>query len=130
MTLSVEDRLEIHELAARYGTVVDDRDWDGLAAVFTEHAVFELHGFGAVDGRYDGLAAIRTLMAKGPHPVAHHVTNVLVSAEGDVVTMRSKVIGTRPGGGAGSVDYADALVSGVDGWRIACRSATLRRAMP
>ena len=44
--LSTEDRLEIHELTARYGTSIDDRDWDGLEDVFCRDAVYQLHGFG------------------------------------------------------------------------------------
>jgi 3-phenylpropionate/cinnamic acid dioxygenase small subunit len=128
--LTVEDRLEIHELAARYGTAVDDRDWDALARVFTDDATFELSGFGAVDGRYEGFAAIRALMEKGPHPVAHHVTNVLVDERDGTVRMRSKIAGTLAGGGAGSADYADVLRATPDGWRIAARVVTLRRPKP
>jgi 3-phenylpropionate/cinnamic acid dioxygenase small subunit len=128
--LTVEDRLDLHELAARYGTVVDDRDWDGLALVFTDDATFELHGFGAIDGRYEGLAAIRSLMEKGPHPIAHHVTNVLVDVDGAVVRMRSKIVGTLERGRAGSVDYADVVRREPAGWRIASRAVTLRRPKP
>ena len=128
--LPVEDRLDIHELAARYGTVVDDRDWEHLDEVFTVDATFELQGFGRVDGRYDGLDAIRALMTAGPHPVAHHVTNVLVDSHDGLVTMRSKIVGTTPRGGAGSADYADVLRLEPVGWRIARRTVTLRRAMP
>jgi ketosteroid isomerase-like protein len=128
--LTVGDRLEIHELAARYGTAVDDRDWEGLAAVFTGDATFELGGFGSIDGRYEGLDAIRALMKKGPHPVAHHVTNVIVEQAGDVVMLRSKIVGTLARGGAGSADYADVLRLTPEGWRIARRVVTLRRPQP
>jgi hypothetical protein len=31
--LTTADRLEIHELAARYGTTIGDRDWEGLEEV-------------------------------------------------------------------------------------------------
>jgi 3-phenylpropionate/cinnamic acid dioxygenase small subunit len=128
--LTVADRLEIHELAARYGTAVDDRDWDGLAAVFTVDATFELVGFGSIDDRYEGLDAIRALMEKGSHPVAHHVTNVMVEQTGDVVRLRSKIVGTLARGGAGSADYADVLRLTPAGWRIARRVVTLRHPPP
>ena len=38
--LETADRVEIHELAARYGFMVDDRNWDALETVFTDAAVF------------------------------------------------------------------------------------------
>ena len=89
------DRFEIHELAARYGTSIDDRDWDGLEDVFCRDAVYELRGFGESDQRIVGSAAIRRMMeASQAHPVAHHVTNVIVTVDGDEVRMRSKVIGS------------------------------------
>jgi 3-phenylpropionate/cinnamic acid dioxygenase small subunit len=132
VSIDLADRLELHELAARYGTVVDDRDWDGLALVFTDDATFELNGFGEIDGLYDGLAAIRALMEKGPHPIAHHVTNVLVDVDvdGAVVRMRSKIVGTLERGRAGSVDYADVVRREPAGWRIASRAVRLRRPKP
>ncbi|HEY2107565.1 MAG TPA: nuclear transport factor 2 family protein, partial [Candidatus Binataceae bacterium] len=44
--LTVEDRLELHEIAARYGDLIDERDWEGLAAVFTTDAVFDATDLG------------------------------------------------------------------------------------
>jgi hypothetical protein len=35
MPLTSTDRIELHELAARYGDLIDARDWPGLASVFT-----------------------------------------------------------------------------------------------
>ena len=92
------DRLELHELAARYGLVIDDRDWEGLAAVFTPGAVFELRGFPRGDERLEGLDAIRAHMMTARHPVAHHVTNVVVDAGDHEVRLRSKIIGSGPQG--------------------------------
>lgn len=43
----LEDRAEISDLRARYCHVLDQRDWDALAALFTE------------DGEFDGLAHAR-----------------------------------------------------------------------
>ena len=40
--LTTADRVEIHELPGRYGDAIDDRNWPGLDAVFTEDAVFDL----------------------------------------------------------------------------------------
>jgi hypothetical protein len=128
--ITVADRLEINELAARYGFVIDDRDWDGLATVFTDDAVFVLLGFPGGDVRLEGLTAIRDMMEHGRHPVAHHVTNVLVDVGPDGVWMRSKIIGSGAKGRVGSADYRDRLRRTGDGWRIAERVVTLRGVIP
>ena len=128
MTLSVEDRLEIHELAARYGTTIDDRDWDGFEQVFCRDAVYELRGFGSTDRRVVGSGEIRQMMEdSAEHPVAHHVTNVIVTVEAGAVRMRSKVIGSGARGRVGSADYDDVLRREGSAWRIATRVVTLRR---
>ena len=127
--LPTADRLEIHELAARYGTTIDDRDWDGLEQVFCRDAVYELHGFGPTDRRVVGSAAIREMMeASRDHPVAHHVTNVIVTVDGTEVRMRSKVIGSGARGRVGSADYDDVLRREDGHWRIERRVVTRRQA--
>jgi 3-phenylpropionate/cinnamic acid dioxygenase small subunit len=126
--LDVTDRVEIHELAARYANAIDDRDWDALDAVFTDDALYVLSGFGELDDRYEGVAAIRALMeSSDSHPVAHHVTNVVVTVDGGEVRMTSKIIGPGRRGRVGSADYHDRLRHQPDGWRIAERLVTLRR---
>ena len=126
--LSTADRLEIHELAARYGTTIDDRDWPGLEQVFCRDAVYELRGFGPTDRQVVGSAEICRMMEDTQdHPVAHHVTNVIVTVDGSEVRMRSKVIGSGPRGRVGSADYDDVLRREDGAWRIARRIVTLRR---
>jgi ketosteroid isomerase-like protein len=125
--VTIVERLEINELAARYGNVVDDRDWDRLDSVFTSDAVFELHGFPVSDLRFDGLAAIREFMTGSRHPVAHHVTNVEIDVSSDGVGLRSKVMGSGHRGRVGSADYRDRLRKTEHGWRIAHRVVSLRR---
>jgi len=124
--LSLEDRLALHELAARYGNVIDDRAWDELSTVFAADATFETIGF-ADTTRVAGLAAIRTMLEQSRHPVAHHVTNVEVREDGDVVHLFFKVIGPGPRGRVGSADYRDVVRREPDGWRIVTHCATLRR---
>jgi hypothetical protein len=127
--LTVADRLEIHELAARYGTTIDDRDWDGLERVFCRDAVYELQNFGPSDRRIVGAASIREMLeTASDHPVAHHVTNVIVWLEGAEVRMRSKVIGSGGRGRVGSADYDDVVRREEGAWRIARRTVVLRRA--
>ena len=130
-SLSTADRLEIHELAARYGTTIDDRDWEGFQQVFCSDVVYELHGFGPTDQRVVGSAELcRFMEESAAHPIAHHVTNVIVTVDGGDVRMRSKVIGSGARGRVGSADYDDVLRREDGAWRIARRVVTLRRPDP
>jgi hypothetical protein len=125
---TLDDRLQLHELAARYANTIDARDWDRFETVFTPDCRYELRGFGRLDVVVHGAAALRQYMIdSAEHPVAHHVTNIEVDAGADPVRMFSKVIGTLPGGTAGSGDYEDIVVRTPGGWRIADRTVTLRR---
>ena len=55
---SIEDRLAIQDLLARYADVVDRRDFDGLDNVFTTDARIDFSAFGGplceVKPRYSG----------------------------------------------------------------------------
>ncbi len=130
--------MSIHELAGRYGNVIDDRDtavrsiavrprsWDGLGRVFTEDAVFELRGLGP-DERLQGLGAIRRKMAESTdHPVTHHVTNVGVHDDDDLVRLFFKLRGPGRRGRVGSADYHDVVRREAHGWRICEHRVTLR----
>jgi ketosteroid isomerase-like protein len=46
----LEDREELHELVVRYGQLVDDRDLDGLAELYTQDAIFDSRE-GPITGR-------------------------------------------------------------------------------
>ena len=51
MPPSVDDRLEILDLAARYNHAVDSGDHEGVAALFTEDGVIEATATGPIAGR-------------------------------------------------------------------------------
>lgn len=125
MALSLEDRLDIQQLIALYGHLVDAADFHRLAEIFTDDAVFDLTGF---DGTcYEGLADIIAMMeSSDQHPLAHHATNIVVQDD-DPVTVLSKGIGVGAGGRVGSVVYRDALRRTGSGWRICRRCCELRR---
>ena len=128
MTLDAADRLAIHELLARYGHVIDDRQWDDLGLVFTPDVVYDASDFGQAVTR--SLTGLRDHWASdaAEHPVAHHATNIVVREDEDgSVRVRSKGLGVGRGGRVGSVVYDDIVVSTDDGWRISYRRATLRR---
>lgn len=124
--ISVEDRLELHEIAARYGDLIDARDWEGLAAVFTTDAVFDGTDLGMP--LLEGLHAIRKYMDDSPnHPLGHHITNIYVESAGDEVILRSRIIAAGHRGRVSSASYRDRVVKTAQGWRIHHRVCTLRR---
>ncbi|MDO8390341.1 MAG: nuclear transport factor 2 family protein [Actinomycetota bacterium] len=126
--LPLPDRIAIHELAARYGNVIDARQWHRLEHVFSADATFELRGF-EQPARFEGLVAIRAMLEHSTgHPVAHHVTNVEVEQADGLTTLFFKVIGPGRKGRVGSVDYTDIVRREPDGWRIVTHVATLRTA--
>ena len=54
---SVADKIEIHELLARYARGVDTHDWELWKSVFTEDAVIDYSLSGAAKGGRDEVAA-------------------------------------------------------------------------
>lgn len=128
MTLSLEDRLAVTELISLHGHLVDDGSLDRMAELFTDDVVYDLTEYGQPPLR--GVEAIReAAWALGAaNPVAHHVTNVVVTSSGeDVASARSKGFGVQADGTCGSVTYDDTLVRTAAGWRIARRKVIPRR---
>jgi uncharacterized protein (TIGR02246 family) len=81
--LWLTDIEEIKQLKHRYCALCDDDyDPDGLAALFTEDAVWDGGPLGFAEGR-DG---IRAFFANAPNLVklaVHHVTNPIIEVDGD-----------------------------------------------
>nr|WP_031069896.1 nuclear transport factor 2 family protein [Streptomyces sp. NRRL WC-3742] len=128
MPLTLEDRLAITELVSLHGHLVDDGSLDRLEELFTSDVVYDLTDFGQES--LSGVAAIReAAYALGAaNPVAHHVTNIVVTASADgQVQVRSKGLGIKADGSCGSVSYDDTVVRTADGWRISHRKVSARR---
>lgn len=127
MALTADDRLEIHELLARHGHLVDDGALERLGELFTDDVVYDLTPLGgvALRGLEPIVASARELGDQ--NPVAHLVTNILVAEDDGQVTARSKFIGVRRDGSVGSGVYDDVLRRTADGWRISRRRVSLRR---
>ena len=124
MTLSIEDKIELHELAGRYGDIIDDRDWPALDSVFTMDAVFEVVGLVTMTG----LADIRRFMREeGRHPLAHLITNIHVEESSGGVRLLSRgifPISSSDGGAGRRVfygSYYDDVVKTAEGWRVCNR---------
>lgn len=124
----VADRWAITELLALYGHIIDERQWDRMPEVFTEDHVFDASDFGQPVTH--SLAELRELWQRPetPHPLAHHSTNVVITdVDGDAAHVWSKGIGVGPRGRVGSAVYCDVVRRTPDGWRLAVRTAALRR---
>jgi hypothetical protein len=123
MFLSIEDKIELHELAGRYGDIIDDRNWPALDTIFTGDAVFEVVGL----VRMEGLAGIRRFMeTEGRHPLAHLITNIHVrEEEGQVRLLCRGIFPVSGEGGPGRRvfygSYYDRVVHTAAGWRISHR---------
>jgi hypothetical protein len=124
MELEPADRLALHELAALYGDLIDDRDWGGLDRVFTADATFDMTDIDVAP--VIGLEAIREHMRHSRHPLAHLITNIYVEA-GPPVRLHSRVIGILDDRRVGSGTYLDLVVRGAEGWRIERRDFRLLR---
>ena len=130
--LDVGDRLAIHELLGLYGHLIDDRRWGDLHLVFTADVVYDASDFGMVVTRSltDLVAEWTSEAGMARHPLAHHATNIVVEAAAaadGTVRVRSKGLGVGAGGRVGSVVYDDVVVRTDGGWRLASRTARLRR---
>jgi 3-phenylpropionate/cinnamic acid dioxygenase small subunit len=128
--LKIEDRLELHELAGRYGDIIDDRNWEALDSIFTSDAVFEVVGLVVMNG----LAEIQRFMREeGRHPLAHLITNVHVGTGPDGIRLYCRGIFPitseqgEPGQRVFYGSYYDRVVKTDRGWRIANRLFSTQR---
>ena len=130
MTLTIEDKFELYELAGRYGDIIDDRNWSALDNVFTEDAVFDVVKLVTMEG----LPEIKRYMAEeGRHPLAHLITNIHVEEGSDGIKLLSRgifpIISNASGAGHtvfyGS--YYDRVLKTPQGWRISHRVFSAKR---
>ncbi|WUI03227.1 nuclear transport factor 2 family protein [Spirillospora sp. NBC_00431] len=128
MDLTAADRTAITELIAMHGHLCDDGDLDRLDEVLTPDVVYDLSGVGwlTLHGVAECVRVAREL-GEG-NPVGHHVTNVVLAADGGGrVSARSKGIGVHADGTCASVTYRDTVVRTAAGWRISHREVLPRR---
>jgi len=117
--MELADRLALHELPARYGDLIDDRDWEGLSRIFVDEATFQIP-----DETLDGLEAIREFMRGARHPRTHLMTNVYLDETDDGIVQRFRIVGMRRDGRIFSGRYRDVVVKTDAGWRVASRVFT------
>lgn len=121
--LSLEDRLDIQDLFARYCLLVDQRKVDEWTALFTPDAVFDVPGLARMAGSDQVRQIAQMVASKGEGLWRHQITNLLAepgnSPDVAHVTMYSLVTDWH---GAGAVstfmDYSGRLRKIAGQWRI------------
>ena len=121
------DKLEIHELAARYADLCDRADWDAVVDLYTADGVFDAQDvYGRVATGHDDLL---DFYKSFPTAIAHHPTSLYSTIDGDRATARMKML-VFFGSGGFSVNY-DWELRGVDGeWKIARQSIAVQGKLP
>lgn len=122
---AIEDRLAIGELRARYCHVLDERDWDALAQLFTADGEFQ--GLAHVVGR----SAIHRFFSQTVDRLAegfwHFCTNPTVDLDGDLATGRTSMqyLSVKNGVSYVSAGHYDDAFRREDGlWRFVRRKIT------
>ena len=126
--LTPEDHQAIDRTLGLAGHIVDRGELDRLDETFTSDAVYDLSDVGA--GTFEGIEAIRNgaLELGAGNPVAHHITNIVISSqEEDVVTAQSKGLILMANGSVASVTHLDTLRRAEGGWRISRRVILAQR---
>ena len=118
----VGDKLEIHELLARYARGVDTKDWELYRSVFAPDATIDYTSAGAVSGTRDEVAA--WLEAGFVHiPMTQHfISNIEVELDGDRAKVRAMFYNPMQLPGMSDLSscggyYHHDLVRTADGWK-------------
>lgn len=122
--LDVADRMDIHDLFARYCFLVDENRADEWVALFTPDGVFDVPGLARMEGREQVRRIIEMVSANSKGKWRHQLTNILAEPAADADSATFKIYGLVTdwsGNGAVSTfnDYSGKLRK-IDGeWRIA-----------
>jgi 3-phenylpropionate/cinnamic acid dioxygenase small subunit len=120
--LQAADVVQIQQVFAHYGHLLDDRQWHRLGEVFTADAVAD-YSRGGTSRQLTGLDEIIRFLSTASASSAHHVSNVSVFSEDGTVRAVSKFFVPytrtehRPHRWYGGV-YDDELRRTDAGWRI------------
>lgn len=126
-----EDQLEITNLIAAYGPLVDSGDGDGAAALWTQDGVYDVD-----TGVYEGQDGISAMVESGPHQqligrgCAHVTSPPRIVLQGDlsIAITHSQLIGRDQQGGfvvLRATAHRWELTRTSAGWRVARRTSRL-----
>jgi hypothetical protein len=130
--LTIDDRTEITETLALHAHIFDTHQLDRLDELFTPDAIYDMRPVGI--GVYEGIDVIRAAGAQmansGRAPLAHYVTNIVLttSTNNDTVTAQSKGLMIMGSGAIQGVTHEDTLRRHHGSWRISRRTVTPARA--
>jgi hypothetical protein len=129
--MDLSDRVEILDVMALYGHIVDRRAWDRVHEIVTDDVVFDVSALGPAAGgeREGGREALVAYWSTAPHPPAHHFTNAYIYEEGGIVRSMSKWLCADGTGGVFGGDYDDIWAKTDAGWRIRRRTVTGRHGL-
>ena len=122
--LTSDDIIEIEQVIARYGHVVDNNRWEQAHLVFARDFVYDFSAFDRpnINGIFELQQALKTRKV-----YSHHSTDVSVieTAEGRA-RVHSKFIGFPGEGFPISGDFSDDFVRTENGWRLLRRRSSVR----
>jgi hypothetical protein len=121
--------LALTDLAIRYGTAIDRRDWALFRTCFTEDCLVDYGPVGTWQGLEPFTRAWEDIHAQVGRSL-HRITNVSAGVAGAGAAMSSYVdavvLGPDNLSGTRSIGcYDDDVVTAPDGWRIARRTFTM-----
>ena len=123
--LNTDDRVQITEILSLHGHIFDGAHLDRLDEIFTPDVVYDLTDAGL--GRFEGIEVVQGAFLRlgAAAPLAHHVTNIVISAvDADEATARSKGLMIMADGTLNSVDHVDTVRRHSGRWRIGHRVVT------
>lgn len=125
--LTPDDHIEIHELLALHAYIFDENQLDRLGELFTPDAVYDMSATGI--GAFEGIDALRAaaaqLFASGHGPLAHFVTNIIVTpVDDDEASVISKGVMIMADGSTGGATHRDTVRRHEGHWRLSRRVIT------
>lgn len=125
--LTALDRQQITETLSRQIFLADENQLDHFGEVFTPDATYDMtrSGMGAFQGLEALTAAAGKLFASGHAPLAHFVTNVVITeTDESSASVRSKGLMIMHDGSPHAVVYDDTVALHDGHWLIASRVIT------
>jgi hypothetical protein len=132
MSLTADDRVEIHEVLALHGHLCDAGAYERFYEVFTPDLEVDAGDLGrrplpAGDTsrpRLDTYIAAARRIGPG-ETLALHASNIIVREDGDGARAWSKGLTVKKDGSVASFTYVDRLVRTSGGWRIRHRKVSV-----